>query len=88
MDVLSKSDPIVNVYLSDYKSKWQFIGKTEMINDNLNPDFVTTIKIDYVFETQQHLKFEIIDVDDDRTQKGDLIGTVQTTVSKIFGAAN
>jgi len=35
-----------------------------MIADNLNPEFVTEIEVDYFFETQQFFKVEIYDCDD------------------------
>ena len=36
MDVFSKSDPVVFLYEKRGK-EWQKIGRTEMIDDNLNP---------------------------------------------------
>lgn len=53
MDLLSKSDPEVHVFLRDSKSKnFVLIGKTEMILNNLNPDFTKTFDIDYFFEKE------------------------------------
>ena len=34
-------------------------GRTEMIKDNLNPDFVKKFNIDYYFEENQKVKFEL-----------------------------
>lgn len=52
------------------------MGKTELVMNNLNPDFKTTIGFDYHFERRQELKFEIID--DDGKGAFDLIGSVET----------
>ena len=55
-----------------------------MINEQHNPDFSKTFLIDYFFEKQQHLRFEVMDKD--TSSSDDLIGSVETTVSKLFGA--
>jgi hypothetical protein len=53
LDLLSKSDPIIHVFLRDSKNKnYTLIGKTEMILNNLNPDFTKTFTIDYYFEKE------------------------------------
>ena len=58
MDIISKSDPYVVVSLRDSKSKhYTVIGKTELIMNNLNPDFTKFFTIDYFFEKEQILKF-------------------------------
>ncbi len=58
LDTFSKSDPQVHVLIKDSRaSQYYLVGKTEMIKNNLNPDFVTTIKIDYYFEKEQFIKF-------------------------------
>lgn len=43
LDVLSKSDPQVIVQLKGKNGIWNEIGRTEVINDNLNPAWVTPI---------------------------------------------
>ncbi len=53
MDILSKSDPQCEIYLKDrHVAHWALIGKTEMINNNLNPDFSKFIECDYYFERE------------------------------------
>lgn len=39
--------------------------------------------MDYVFEMQQHVKFEVIDIDG--PNKFDFIGSVETTISALVG---
>ena len=83
LDVFSKSDPICIVH-EKIKGKWIKHGSTERINDNLNPDFQTSITIPYFFEKKQELRLEMID--DDGKGTFDLIGNVETTMGTILGA--
>jgi hypothetical protein len=56
LDIRSKSDPQVEVWVRDSKErdprKWNFVGKTEVIRNNLNPDFSIFILCDYYFERE------------------------------------
>ena len=49
LDILSKSDPKCSVY-EMVNNKWMIKGQTEMQNNQLNPDFNTSITVDYFFE--------------------------------------
>ncbi len=49
LDVFTKSDPRCEVQ-EFVNNKWVVIGKTETINNNLNPDFKTSITMSYYFE--------------------------------------
>ena len=51
MDTFSKSDPLVEVLEHGADSQnWTSVGKTEVIWDNLNPDFVKNFIFDFYFE--------------------------------------
>lgn len=80
-DVLSKSDPFCVVKM---KESWQEtffeIGRTERIDDNLNPEWVKKFLINYSFETVQKIRFEVWDVDPDGN---DFLGEFETTVADI-----
>ena len=52
-----------------------------MILNNLNPDFTKHFTIDYFFEKEQWIKFEVYDVDYSSLEH---IGTCETTVSRIM----
>lgn len=89
-DVFSKSDPMVVVFIevrSDTAKHWQEIGRTEVIQDNLNPDFTTPIIIDYRFEEYQKLKFEAYDCDSSNRDlsKHDFLGRMECTLGSIMG---
>ena len=64
---------------------WVKFDKTEMIKDNLNPDFEKSFIINYYFERHQYLRFEVVD-GNNATGGLDLIGTVETTLGNIVGA--
>ena len=89
MDVLSKSDPFVVLFMQHQgNTTWSEIGRTETIMDNLNPDFVKSFTVDYFFEEQQNIKFEVYDSDDPNSRNlssHDFIGRVVTTLGSIVG---
>ena len=78
MDVFSKSDPQCIIYLKNGR-RWQQIGKTEKINDNLNPDWRTSFTMPYYFERRQDLLFKIID-DDGEGEEADFLGQAEVTM--------
>ena len=54
LDTFTVSDPQIEVYLKNGKAgSYSLLGKTECIDNNLNPDFVTTFTVDYFFEKEQ-----------------------------------
>ena len=63
LDVFTKSDPKCQIY-EWISNQWVLIGKTETINNSLNPDFVTSLPMDFFFEKIQKLKFVVFDSDD------------------------
>ena len=54
LDITSKSDPKVEVYLKEggKGSKFFLLGETELVNNNLNPDFSKQIEMNYCFEKE------------------------------------
>lgn len=86
MDVFSKSDPQVILLLKTPSNQWREHARTEMIKDNLNPNFTKTFQLDYIFETQQHIRFDCIDIDSKTSF--DFIGSVTTTLGHIVGSKN
>lgn len=64
------------------------IGETEIVWDNLNPDFAKSFVIDFVFETVQLLKAEVVDCDDDKDVKNRLIGSTEFELGRLIGSQN
>lgn len=90
LDLLSKTDPLVIVYLKDAMSqKWCELGRTEGVKDNLSPVFTKSILIYYYFEEVQPLKFMVVDIDSPtrkHPEKNEVVGEIETTVSAIVGS--
>eukprot|EP01129_Flabellula_baltica_P010468 TRINITY_DN4429_c0_g1_i1.p1 TRINITY_DN4429_c0_g1~~TRINITY_DN4429_c0_g1_i1.p1 ORF type:complete len:448 (-),score=111.47 TRINITY_DN4429_c0_g1_i1:395-1738(-) len=89
LDTLSKSDPQIWVEMRDPRTgNYVFLGRTEMIKNNLNPNFQTRIRVDYYFEEVQMMKFTIADIDHPvETLAGqDIIGEVILPLSDIVGS--
>lgn len=81
LDLMSKSDPFCIVQM---KESWQNnffeVGRTEMIDDNLNPEWVKKFILNYNFETIQKIRFEVWDKD---ISGDDFLGEFETTVADI-----
>ena len=84
-DIFSKSDPQIWVYIKQ-NNKWVLQGKTEIIDDNLNPNFSKTFILDYYFEAHQYMKFEVVDIDSKNSY--DYIGSAETYLCKVVGSKN
>ncbi|XP_002732170.1 copine-8-like, partial [Saccoglossus kowalevskii] len=89
MDTFSKSDPMCVMFIQPMGTK-NFVefGRTEVIWDNLNPDFVTKFVLDYFFEERQELKFELYDVDSKSKdlRKHDFLGAATCALGAIVGS--
>lgn len=85
MDFFSKSDPMVVIFMQDSNRRWREYGRTELIMDNLNPEFVKKFIVDYYFEEIQNVKFNVYDIDSDSTdlEAHDFIGSVETTLAEL-----
>lgn len=88
MDYLSKSDPVVQVYVSDGNNNQKFVGQTEIIDDNHNPDFSTCVAVDYFFAEEQKVHCKVLDADDDRIRLSDAdhIGSTYFTIASLVSA--
>ena len=86
LDVFSKSDPIVHMLSWNERSRqWVKFGETELINNNLNPDFKKSFQVNYSFEKQQKLRFNVWDKDINDMEE---IGYLETSMGSIMGARN
>ncbi|KAL5473582.1 hypothetical protein EMCRGX_G028082 [Ephydatia muelleri] len=90
LDHFSKSDPVVFLYCRGREVEWTKVGRTELIENNLNPKFSTTFNMEYRFEEVQNLQFAVYDVDDkhhvDNIDKHQLLGTMECTLAEIVAA--
>lgn len=81
-DIISKSDPYCVVSMKDSQCQDGYfeVGRTERIDDSLNPEWVKKFILNYNFETVQKMKFEVFDVDYDGQ---DFLGKYETTLADI-----
>ncbi|KAF3860022.1 hypothetical protein F7725_000277 [Dissostichus mawsoni] len=75
VDTFSKSDPVVVLYLQAVGTKeWREFGRTEVIDNTRNPDFVRKFVLDFFFEEKQNLRFD------------DFLGQTFCTLGEIIGS--
>mmetsp|Transcript_5176 Transcript_5176/g.9026 ORF Transcript_5176/g.9026 Transcript_5176/m.9026 type:complete len:682 (-) Transcript_5176:1507-3552(-) len=89
-DTFSKSDPLLVVRMNGVEA-----GRTEVVRDNLNPDFIKAIEIVYRFEERQLLEIDVVDVDSEYSaanvqaidlKKQDYLGSSSVVVGEIIGS--
>ncbi|XP_068414110.1 copine-5 isoform X1 [Eschrichtius robustus] len=88
-DMFSKSDPLCVMYTQGMENKqWREFGRTEVIDNTLNPDFVRKFIVDYFFEEKQNLRFDLYDVDSKSPDlsKHDFLGQAFCTLGEIVGS--
>ena len=87
LDTFSKSDPIC-ILFEQRDGDWKMIGRTECIENTLNPDFETSFTVDYYFEKAQNFRFVMIDGDGVYTDTSDYdeIGSVEVQMGRLMGA--
>uniref|UniRef100_A0A8U7NFC0 Uncharacterized protein n=1 Tax=Corvus moneduloides TaxID=1196302 RepID=A0A8U7NFC0_CORMO len=63
-------------------------GRTEVIDNSLNPDFLRKFVLDYCFEERQNLRFDLYDVDSKSPDlsKHDFLGQAFCTLGEIVGS--
>ncbi|XP_061053188.1 copine-9 isoform X2 [Eubalaena glacialis] len=84
LDTFSKSDPMVVLYMQSRASQeWREFGRTEVIDNTLNPDFVRKFVLDYFFEEKQNLRFDVYNVDSRTNISKPDIATMQLCANKL-----
>lgn len=87
LDVITKSDPLCVMYIYQ-DDQWIEFDRTEIIWNNLNPEWVTFFTIMYVFEIKQPLKFMVYDVDSKHSslKSQDFIGEAVVDLADIISS--
>uniref|UniRef100_A0A8C3VFK3 Copine 5 n=1 Tax=Catharus ustulatus TaxID=91951 RepID=A0A8C3VFK3_CATUS len=70
-------------------SSCPYFGRTEVIDNCLNPDFLHKFVLDYCFEERKNLRFDLYDVDSKTPDlsKHDFLGQAFCTLGEIVGSA-
>jgi len=90
-DFFSKSDPMVVMFTQALGTKeWREFGRTEAIQNTLEPEFVRKFVIDYFFEERQHLRFDVYDIDSEspKLTDHDFLGSATCTLGEIVSASS
>uniref|UniRef100_A0A4W3GSZ4 Copine Va n=1 Tax=Callorhinchus milii TaxID=7868 RepID=A0A4W3GSZ4_CALMI len=77
------------LYVQGIETKqWREFGRTEVIDNTLNPDFVRKFVLDYFFEERQNLRIDLYDVDSKSPDlsKHDFLGQTFCTLGEIVGS--
>ncbi|XP_029842847.2 copine-8 isoform X1 [Ixodes scapularis] len=85
-DVTSKSDPMCVVLMCRGGSQqYSEIGRTEVIKNTQDPDFIKKFTEDYYFEESQKMRFEVYDADSksQRLEDHDFLGSMDCTLGEI-----
>uniref|UniRef100_A0A3Q2XRV7 Copine Vb n=1 Tax=Hippocampus comes TaxID=109280 RepID=A0A3Q2XRV7_HIPCM len=85
----AKSGEMCVLYTQGVETKqWREFGRTEVIDNTLNPDFVRKYILDYFFEEKQNLRFDLYDVDSKSPDlsKHDFLGQMFCTLGEIVGS--
>ena len=86
LDTFTRTDGMVVLY-EKKGNMWQQLGMTEVIMDNLNPEWVKCFEVPYKFEEQQNFKVIVYDIDDfDNLRawdKHDLVGELEFTLHEV-----
>ncbi|XP_072255141.1 copine-8 [Pyxicephalus adspersus] len=61
-DTFSKSDPCLLYTVNIGSKEYPEYGRTEVIDNTLNPDFVKKFIMDYFFEERQNLRFDLFTI--------------------------
>ncbi|XP_030612091.1 copine-3-like isoform X2 [Archocentrus centrarchus] len=88
MDAFSKSDPLCVLFMNTSGNHWFEIGRTEKIENCLNPKFAKSLVLDYYFEMVQKLRFEVHDIDSENCslQESDFLGQLECTLGQIVSS--
>ncbi|XP_043374475.1 copine-9 isoform X2 [Dermochelys coriacea] len=85
----SPSPAVVVLFIQGSGSKeWREFGRTEVIDNTLNPDFVRKFVLDYFFEEKQNLRFDVYNVDSKscNISKHDFLGQAFVALGEVIGS--
>uniref|UniRef100_A0A672N3T6 Copine family member 9 n=1 Tax=Sinocyclocheilus grahami TaxID=75366 RepID=A0A672N3T6_SINGR len=81
---------LIVLYVQGIGTKeWREFGRTEVIDNTLNPDFVRKFVLDYFFEEKQNLRFDVYNVDSrsSNISKYSFLGQTFCTLGEIIGSS-
>lgn len=85
-DFMGKSDPVLRLKKFVHGNTFVDVGRTEVVKNDLNPDFAKSFTVEFIFETRQRFKVEVVDVDNFSDLSGDYIGSAEFELADIVGS--
>lgn len=64
MDTFTRTDGMA-VLCEEVNNKWSVLGRTEVIHDSLNPEWIQTFDVTYKFEEVTSYKLAIFSVNEE-----------------------
>jgi len=68
------------------------LGQTEVINDNLNPEFIEAVEVDFYFEESHKFEIEVYDADSVNSmgtvKKKEFVGSHSMTLHQVVTKKN
>ena len=85
LDFVAGSQKCYAYMLYFYSSSNLQIGRTERLDNTLNPRFSKAVTVDYFFEELQKLKFFIYDIDSPsgNLKSADFLGEMECTLGQV-----
>lgn len=82
LEFVGKSDTFVELFTkTDKDTTWHSMGRSEVVWNDLNPDFAKVFKVNYFFEKNQSIRAEIKEHDEEAPE---LIGYYEVPLNKLL----
>jgi len=82
-DTFSKSDPQCILMTRNPGAEWVELCRTEKIDNNLNPEFETALRMPFFFQQRQMVRLQVIDCDG--STGGDSLGHYDCRLTQLLG---
>lgn len=91
LDTFTRTDGMCVLFKKE-GNVWKEVGKTEVIMDNLAPQWVKNFEVAYHFEKREYYKVVVYDIDDFNNLNNydghDLVGSVEFAIHEVVTAVN
>jgi Ca2+-dependent lipid-binding protein len=82
LDIMTLTDPFIKIY-EQISGNWKLLGETEVVFNNLNPNFSKSVTVEFYFETNQNMRIEVYHRDSET--KHDLIDHIDFHLAQLMG---
>ena len=82
LDIMTLTDPFIKIY-EQVSGNWKLLGETEVVFNNLNPNFSKSVKVEFFFESNQNMRVEVFHRESET--KHELIDKVEFHLAQLMG---